>query len=70
MNGGMVTPGRPQKRLYSLKEAAHYLGRTERALRHLVDRGKIPPVRIDNRIQFDINDMDRLINLHKETCLD
>jgi excisionase family DNA binding protein len=70
MNGGTVTPGRPQKRLYSLKEAAQYLGRTERALRHLVDRGKIPTVRIDSRIQFAIEDMNRLIDQHRETYID
>jgi len=32
-------------RLLSVREAAEYLGRTEKALRHMIANGIIPPVR-------------------------
>jgi hypothetical protein len=60
---------RPPKRLYSLKEAGMYLGRTEWAMRHLVNSGRVPYVRIDSRIQFDIHDLDRVIDQNKR-CLE
>ena len=56
---------RVTKRLYSIKEAAEYLGRTEHALRSLIHNGKVPIVRIDRRIQLDINDLDDLIEKNK-----
>jgi hypothetical protein len=62
-----TTTKRPLKRLYSLKEACDYLGRTEWALRGLVKRGKISVVSIDQRVQFDVYDMDRLIEQSKRS---
>jgi hypothetical protein len=38
-------PKRPQKRLYTLKEAAEYLGRSDWAMRELMWKGAIPYVR-------------------------
>ncbi|NGZ94953.1 MAG: hypothetical protein CV089_02260 [Nitrospira sp. WS110] len=55
------------KRLYNRPEAAEYLGRTPRALEHLTLRGVLPFVRIGKRIQYDIEDLKRLIEEQKET---
>jgi excisionase family DNA binding protein len=53
------------KRLFSVAEAAVYLGRTVCALRELVWAGKIPHVRFDRRIFLDVRDLDAFIERHK-----
>ncbi len=58
---------RLNKRLYSLKEAALYLGRTVWAVREMLWAGKIPFVRDGRRILLDINDMDSWIEKSKTT---
>ena len=49
---------RTQKRLYSLPEAAEYLGRSEWSIRRLVWSGKLPHVRCGKRVHVDVQDMD------------
>jgi excisionase family DNA binding protein len=49
---------RPAKRLYSVKEAAHYLGRSVYALREMLWAGKLPYIKDGRRILLDIKDMD------------
>ena len=58
---------RVAKRLYDVKEAATYLGRTEDATRELQWAGKLPCVRLDRRVFFDVFDLDRIIEEHKIT---
>jgi excisionase family DNA binding protein len=53
------------KRLYSLREAAVYLGRTRPAMRELIWAGKIPMVRCDRRIFVDIRDLERFVEQNK-----
>jgi len=53
------------KRLYSIKEAAVYLGRTEWALREMIWAGKLPYVKDGKRILLDIRDMDEWIEQNK-----
>ncbi len=57
------------KRLYSLPEAAHYLGRTLWSMRELIWKGSIPIVREGKRIFVDIADMEEYIAKHKTTTL-
>jgi len=57
---------RPTKRLFDVKEAAEYLGRTVGALREMLYAGKMPFVRDGRRILIDINDMDSWIDKNKE----
>jgi len=57
------------KRLYTLPEAATYLGRTTWALRGLVWSGKIPVVRSGKRIFIDVRDMDTFVEKNKTTYL-
>jgi excisionase family DNA binding protein len=56
---------RPTKRLYTVQEAARYLGRTPNAVWELIWSGKLPTVRIDRRVQIDIGDLDAVIDRHK-----
>lgn len=54
-----------EKRLFNIKETAHYLGRTSSAIRHMVWRGEIPYVRLGKRVFFDILDLEQWIASHK-----
>lgn len=58
-----------QKRLYTLKESARYLGRSEWGMRELIWAGKLPVVREKGgrKIFLDISDLDQFINENKST---
>lgn len=63
---GIVNPlSRQGKRLYSLKEASVYLGRSIWALREMLYDGKISFIKDGRRILLDINDMDSWIEKQK-----
>ncbi len=53
------------KRLYSIKDAALYLGRTVGAVREMLWAGKMPYVKDGKRILLDIRDMDAWIEASK-----
>lgn len=53
------------KRLFSVDEAAEYMGRTPHAVRNLISRKALPNVRQDGRVFLDREDLDRLIEAHK-----
>ena len=55
------------KRLYILKEAAEYLGRSDWSMRELIWAGKIPIVRGDGdrKILIDVKDIDQYIERNK-----
>jgi len=57
----------PSKRLYTLKEAAIYLGRTQWGMRELIWSGQIPAIRNQGgkKIFIDLLDMDAFINKQK-----
>jgi len=54
------------KRLYSIPEAAHYLGRSPWSVRRLVWSGELPEVRAGRRVHLDIKDMDAFIEKNKQ----
>ena len=56
-------------RLFDIDAAAAYLGRTPSAIRHLVNQGRLRRVGIDGRVQFDVKDLDRLIEESKDRAL-
>jgi len=58
-----------RKRLYTLKEAAEYLGRSEWGMRELIWAGKIPVVRVEGsrKIFVDILDLMEFVNENKST---
>ena len=55
------------KRLYTLKEAAVYLGRTLWGVREMVWAGKLPVVRDGKRLFIDINDLEMYVTRYKTT---
>ncbi|MGA3172943.1 MAG: helix-turn-helix domain-containing protein [Syntrophorhabdales bacterium] len=58
-------PGGSAKRLYSVPEAAFYLGRTVDALREIIWAGKLPYVKDGRRVLVDVKDMDEFIERNK-----
>ena len=55
------------KRLYTLPEAANYLGRTLWSMRELVWKGSIPIVREGKRIFLDVIDLEGYVSKNKTT---
>ena len=53
------------KRLYTINEAAIYLGRTEWSIRELIWKGELPAVKVGRRIHLDIYDLDGFIEFNK-----
>lgn len=58
-------PKGPVKRLYSVPEAAHYMGRTVDALREMIWAGRLPFVKEGRRVFIDKKDMDDYIEQNK-----
>lgn len=56
---------RIDKRLYSIKDAAEYLGRSIWSIREMIWAGKLPYVKDGRRILLDINDIDDWITENK-----
>jgi excisionase family DNA binding protein len=61
------THQRPTKRLYTLTEAATYLGRSTWSVRRLVWNGELAQVRAGGRVHVDVQDMDAFIDKNKVT---
>ena len=57
----LTLPGTSQ-RMFSIRDAAIYLGRSPRAVRHLIARGTLPIVQIDSKVQLDRRALDKLID--------
>jgi excisionase family DNA binding protein len=57
------------KRLYTLSEAAHYLGRTLWSMRELIWKGSLPIVRDGKRIFVDIKDLEFYVTKNKTTYI-
>jgi len=51
-----------KKRLFSLEEAAEYLGLSEEAVRDLKALNRLRTVRPTRKVQFDIHDLDEFID--------
>ena len=55
------------KRLYNLKEASIYLGRSVWGVRGLIWAGKIPVVRDGRKMFIDILDLEKFVESNKST---
>ncbi|MBP7529803.1 MAG: helix-turn-helix domain-containing protein [Syntrophorhabdaceae bacterium] len=55
------------KRLYSLKEASIFLGRSTWSVRGMLWAGKMPQIKDGRRIFIDIRDMEKWIEQTKKT---
>lgn len=56
----------PKKRLYNLKDAAAYLGRTVWGIRELIWSGRIPVIQDGRKQYLDIYDLDKYIESNKK----
>lgn len=54
-----------EPRLMSVKEAAVHIGRTTKALRHMIAGGKLPAIREGSRVHLDRADLDQWIEMRK-----
>jgi excisionase family DNA binding protein len=50
------------KRLFTLEEAAEYIGRSPKAVERLIQRGTIPVTKIDGKRQVDRAALDKIIS--------
>lgn len=55
----------PVQALFTVPQAATYLGRTTKALRHMIADGKLPVVRDGKKIQLHRTDLDKWIEDNK-----
>ena len=62
-------PSPPAQRLFDLKAAAGYLGRSVWGVRELVWRGEIPVVKSGRKLYVDLLDMERWIERNKATWI-
>lgn len=60
-----MTESTLQNRMLKSRQAAAYLGISERKLWQIEKEGRIPSVRIDRVVRFDINDLDDFIHCAK-----
>jgi hypothetical protein len=60
-----VSPGPVAQRLFTVGQAAVYIGRTKAATQHLIESGRIPTVRADARLFLDVRDLDAWIERNK-----
>ena len=63
-----ITNPRAQ-RLYDLKAAAVYLGRSVWGVRELIWSGKLPVIQDGRKMYVDLYDMNRYIELEKTTLI-
>jgi len=63
----MDNKAHPTKRLFSVKEAAEVLGVSPWTMRELQWAGKVPFVKFNSRVYFDVRDLDELIERNKFT---
>ncbi|NKE71265.1 helix-turn-helix domain-containing protein [Candidatus Manganitrophus noduliformans] len=53
------------KRLYTIPEAAVYLGRSIWSVRELIWRGDLPYIKVGRRVHLDVKDLDAFVDQHK-----
>jgi excisionase family DNA binding protein len=57
-----IAPSVIMKRLFTLEEAAEYIGRSAKAVERLIQRGTIPVTKIDGKRQVDRTVLDKIIS--------
>lgn len=62
----MKGPDNKIKRLYSIKEASMFLGRSAWSVREMLWAGKLPYIKDGKRIFIDIIDMEKWIEQNKQ----
>jgi len=59
----------PRQRLFDLKQASQYLGRSVWGVRELIWAGKLPVIQDGRKMYVDLFDMDRYIEIEKTTFI-
>ena len=54
-------PGREEVRLLNIKEAARFLGTTDKTLYTKIWRREIPFIKLGRSVRFDVGDLEALI---------
>ena len=54
-------PGREEVRLLNIKEAARFLGTTEKTLYSKIWRREIPFIKLGRSVRFDVRDLEAVI---------
>jgi excisionase family DNA binding protein len=54
-------PGREEVRLLNIKEAARFLGTTDKTLYTKIWRREIPFIKLGRSVRFDVKDLEALI---------
>jgi excisionase family DNA binding protein len=55
-------PGQEEVRLLNIKEAARYLGTTDKTLYTKIWRREIPFIKLGRSVRFDVRDLEALID--------
>ncbi len=61
----MSTSTKEFKRLFSIPEAAVYLGRSDWPVRRLIGNGELPQIKAGRLVHVDVQDMEEFIEQHK-----
>ena len=61
----ITNPLSVQKRLYSIEEAAIFLGRPASSVRHLIWKGRLPYIPEGKRLFLDVRDLEIYVNVNK-----
>lgn len=69
-NGAKTVGGHLRRPLLDTGQAGAYTGLGERYIRRLRAERRIPCVRIGGRLLFDPDDLDRLIDEHREPAIE
>ena len=59
-----LAPAPAAKRLFTVAEAGEYIGRSPKAIEHLIARGTVPVTKLDGKRQVDRTALDKLITDH------
>jgi excisionase family DNA binding protein len=61
-----ISVGHTEKQLYTVPEAAAYIGRTRQAVYHMISQGKLKVVRDGQRVFIEKRELDRWIESNRE----
>ena len=64
----VAAAGSIQPRLFTVRQAAKYLGCSEPSVYHHIKDGKLAVVRRDRRVFLDVQDLDRMIECKRRTA--
>ena len=59
-----------EKRLFTVLEAAEYLGLAEQTVRQWASMRKIPCVKLGTALRFDVSDLDEWIDSNRQSARD